>query len=80
MAKTSLVRPAGSRALRRRLARHVALDPSRKDLLSYLFFDHEFIEGAIRLGQHDAQRALDATGQPVWHLLRARQEVPGGVT
>ncbi len=36
--------------------------PRRGDLLSYLFFDHDFIEASIELGQADAEALLDGTG------------------
>lgn len=41
----------------------------RGELLSYLFFDHLFIEEAIRMGQHDAQRMLaGGSGELPWQL------------
>ena len=36
--------------------------PRRGDLLSYLFFDHDFIEASIELGQRDAEALLGGTG------------------
>lgn len=34
----------------------------REEVLSYLFFHPEFIDGAIRLGQNDGRRSLDSAG------------------
>jgi NTE family protein len=38
--------------------------PTHGELLSYLFFDHEFIEELIRMGQRDARRWLRAGSGP----------------
>lgn len=54
------------RLIRRTLGRLMARDPSRLELASYLCFDPDFIDGAIRLGQRDGRRALDATGGARW--------------
>jgi len=56
-----------SRLIRRRLARLLAGDSSRPELVSYLFFDEGFIEGAIELGRQDALKSLGPDGAPVWH-------------
>ncbi len=52
---------------RRALGRVLAHDPDRAELASYLFFDPDFIDGAIRLGQRDAETLLGPDGGPVWH-------------
>jgi NTE family protein len=57
-----------SRLVRRGIGQWAAHDPNRLEALSYLFFDPDFLDGAIRLGQRDARRALDASGAPVWQL------------
>ena len=41
--------------------------PTHGELLSYLFFDREFIEELIRMGQRDARR---------WLRVRARSRRP----
>ncbi len=56
-----------SRLARRQAGRILGEDPSRAELVSYLFFDAEFIEGAIRLGRRDGERSLGPDGAPVWH-------------
>ena len=38
--------------------------PTHGELLSYLFFDQEFIEGLIDMGRADAQRWLDTPPGP----------------
>jgi NTE family protein len=55
---------------RRALRRVLAGDPSRAELASYLYFDADFIEGAIRLGRRDAEMSLGPGGAPVWHDSR----------
>jgi NTE family protein len=40
--------------------------PRRGDLLSYLFFDHEFIEASIELGQRDAAALLGGDAGLPW--------------
>jgi hypothetical protein len=45
--------------------------PRRGDLLSYLFFDHDFIEVSIELGQRDA-KALLGPGEVPWQTGRLR--------
>lgn len=40
--------------------------PRRGDLFSYLYFDREFIDASIALGQRDAQAAFD--GSPAGHV------------
>jgi NTE family protein len=45
--------------------------PRRGDLLSYLFFDHDFIEASIELGQRDA-KALLGPGEVPWQTGRLR--------
>jgi NTE family protein len=57
--------------LHRLLAGMIARDPSRAEIISYLFFDPEFIDGAIKLGQHDARTCL-ANGVPVWQPTTSR--------
>lgn len=52
---------------RRALGRVLAGDPNRGEALSYLFFDADFIDGAIRLGQRDGRRLIGVDGMPVWH-------------
>lgn len=56
-----------SRLTRRALGRILAGDRSRAELASYLLFDAEFIDGAIRLGRRDADRSLGPDLSPVWH-------------
>jgi NTE family protein len=46
-------------------------DPNRGEVMSYLFFEPQFIAGAIELGQSDAKRCLDPSGVPVWQLTTA---------
>ena len=60
-------RGALSTLARRQAGRFLAEDPDRGEVVSYLFFDAEFIEGAIRLGRRDAERSLGPDGAPVWH-------------
>jgi hypothetical protein len=45
--------------------------PRRGDLLSYLFFDHDFIAASIELGQRDA-KALLGPGEVPWQTGRLR--------
>lgn len=52
---------------RRTLRRMLGTDPNRAELASYLFFDTDFMDGSIRLGQRDARRSLGPDGAPVWH-------------
>ncbi len=56
-----------ARPLRRKLARFLAADPARGELASHLFFEPDFMEGAIRLGQRDARTRLDH-GRPIWNF------------
>lgn len=42
--------------------------PTHGELLSYLFFDHEFIEELIRMGQRDARRWLRADPADPWQI------------
>jgi NTE family protein len=44
--------------------------PTHGELLSYLFFDHEFIEELIRMGQRDARRWLRSAPGPAdpWQI------------
>jgi NTE family protein len=42
--------------------------PTHGELLSYLFFDHEFIEELIRMGQRDARRWLRADPTNPWQI------------
>ena len=66
-AATGRVRRGPFRRLARRgFGRLLARDPSRFELLSHLCFDPDFIDGAIRLGQRDGRRAVDAIGVPHW--------------
>jgi NTE family protein len=51
---------------RRSIGRLLSADPSRTEVLSYLFFDPDFIDGSIRLGQRDARASLDPSGRPAW--------------
>ena len=51
---------------RRAIGRALAADPNRAELASHIFFDGEFIEGAIQLGRRDATRSLGPDGAPVW--------------
>ena len=37
------------------------------EAFSYAFFDADFIDGAIRLGQRDGARLIGLDGMPVWH-------------
>lgn len=60
---------------RRVIGSILAGDANRAELASYLFFDAEFIDGAIRLGRRDAERSLGPDGAPVWH--RAGTDVAG---
>lgn len=55
-----------ARLTRRALARALAAGSNRAELASYLFFDTDFLEGAIRLGRRDAERSLGPDGVPVW--------------
>lgn len=59
-------RPALNKLARRAVGQVLARDPARPELLSYLFFDREFIDEAISLGQRHARRALDAGGGLCW--------------
>jgi NTE family protein len=56
--------------------------PTHGELLSYLFFDHEFIEELIRMGQRDARRWLRSAPGPddPWQIepLDAFTRKPGG--
>ncbi|MDQ6727758.1 MAG: patatin-like phospholipase family protein [Actinomycetota bacterium] len=52
---------------RRALGRALAGDPSRGEAFSYAFFDADFIDGAILLGQRDGARLIGLDGMPVWH-------------
>lgn len=52
--------------LRRALGRWAARDPNRLEVLTHLFFDPDFIDGAIREGQAAARNVLDGAGKPVW--------------
>jgi hypothetical protein len=58
--------------LHKLIARMLGPDPSRAEILSYLFFDPEFIDRAIKLGQHDARTSLDAKGVPVWQTTASQ--------
>jgi NTE family protein len=57
--------------LRAKIAKVLGHDPNRGEVMSYLFFEPEFISGAIELGQTDARRCLDAAGVPIWQVTAA---------
>lgn len=66
-------RHRGLRRLTRRAAgRWLAMDPSRREVLSHLFFDADFIDAALRLGQRDAKRAIEKSGSELWTLGSGR--------
>jgi hypothetical protein len=52
---------------RKSLGRWLAADQNRAAVASYLFFDPDFIDESIRLGQRDARRSLDSNGRPAWN-------------
>ena len=57
--------------------------PTHGELLSYLFFDREFIEELIRMGQRDARRWLrGGPGRPVADRAagRVHAQATGGTT
>jgi NTE family protein len=57
-----------ARHARRKLGRYVAADAARGELASHMFFEPEFMEGAIRLGQRDARAGLAPDGSPDWRV------------
>lgn len=65
------------RILRRSVGGWIARDPGRLELLTHLMFDPEFIDGAIRLGQRDARRSLDGSGQVTWQMNDTRPTTSG---
>jgi NTE family protein len=56
-----------TRLTRRAVGRLLTADPNRAELVSYLFFDPEFIDAAIGLGRRDAEQSLGPGGVPVWN-------------
>ena len=56
--------------------------PTHGELLSYLFFDRDFIEELIRMGQRDARRWLRADAGDPWQIepLDAFTRKPRGRT